>query len=501
MKVVRSLGSSLLSFLRSIRFRITLWFVLILAIVLAVFSTFIYLSQSRDLRYDAGSNMQEKLARLQTYLNSPAWQNSNLSPTNVPSNEAPLQTGDLLLLVDLNGQVLQNWGVNPSDPVSLISTLIPAASQTHDLSVYQENISVADGNASSVKKDYLFIVVPVLRHDALLGFLVLGSPSPLADQLNRLALSLLVGSLVMLLVAFIGGLWLADRAMRPVKAITHAAHSISESDLSRRLNLGGHDELAQLAGTFDEMLERLQTAFDRQRRFLADASHELRTPLTVMNLEVGRVLSGHRTSSEYQHALQTVDAESTRMTRLVKDLMTLARMDAGQANLQLEELDLSDVAVEAVERLSALAERQEVTLEVGEMPELCIHGDRQYLVQMISNLIENGIKYGGVGQKVRIKTGVSTNDHNNLAYLRVSDTGPGIAPENLPHLFDRFYRVDPARSRSIDEDSDSPTGSGLGLSIVAWIVQVHGGEIHATSKVGEGSTFEVTLPIQPQLDI
>jgi heavy metal sensor kinase len=497
---VRSLGSSLLSFFHSIRFRITLWFVLILAIVLGVFSTFIYLTQSRDLQFDAVGNMQGKLARLQAYLRSPAWQDSNLSPNAVPSNEAPLQTGDLLILVDMNGQVLQNWGVTPANPASLVGTLIPAASQTQDFNVYQQSIGIVDPNKAAATQDYLFLVIPVLRHDALLGFLILGSPSPLTDQLNRLALSLLVGSIGMLLVAFLGGLWLADRAMRPVKAITHTAHNISESDLSRRLNLSGHDELAQLAGTFDDMLGRLQAAFDRQRRFLADASHELRTPLTIINLEVGRVLTGHRNSSEYQHALQTVDVENTRMTRLVKDLMTLARMDAGQANLQLEDLDLSDVAVEAVERMSVVAERQNVTLELGELPELCIYGDRQYLIQMISNLIENGIKYGGANQKVKIDTALSSVNKRDSAVLRVSDTGPGIAPENLPHLFDRFYRVDSARARSLDEDPDSPTGSGLGLSIVAWIVQVHGGEIKATSKIGEGTVFEVTLPIKQQLD-
>jgi signal transduction histidine kinase len=215
-----------------------------------------------------------------------------------------------------------------------------------------------------------------------------------------------------------------------------------------------------------------------------------------MNLEVGRVLTGHRNSGEYQHALQIVDAESTRMTRLVNDLMTLARMDAGQATLQLEDLDLSDIAVEAFERMSVLAETKKITLELGEMPELCVYGDRQYLLQMISNLLENGIKYSGAGQKVRIETGPLVKDNRELAYLRVSDTGPGIAPDHLPHLFDRFYRVDAARSRDPEDDSNSPTGSGLGLSIISWIVQMHGGEIHVSSKVGEGSIFEVTLPIK-----
>jgi heavy metal sensor kinase len=477
-----------------------LWFVLILAIVLTAFSLFIYITQSRDYQFDSVGNMQEKLARLQTYFHSAQWQNSNLSPTDVPSNEAPLQTGDLIIQVDINGQILHNWGENPANPNDLVNTLLAAEAQNQGTRVYQQSIPVININNKKVNTDYLFIIVPIVRGDSLLGFLILGSPSPLTDHLRRLTFTLLMGSLGMLVIAFLGGLWLADRAMRPVKAITNAAHTISESDLSRRLNLSGHDELAQLAATFDEMLARLQAAFERQRRFLADASHELRTPLTVMNLEVGRALTGHRTSAEYQHALQTVDAESTRMTRLVNELMALARMDAGQANLKMEDLDLSDVTIEAIERMSPLAEQQNIILEMGEMPELCIQGDRQYLVQMISNLIENGIKYSGSGQKVRIENKFIHNNNHDLASIRVSDTGPGIAPDHLPRIFDRFYRIDPARSRDSEEDSQSPTGSGLGLSIVAWIAQVHGGEIHVTSKEDEGSIFEVTLPYKNKLD-
>ena len=181
------------------------------------------------------------------------------------------------------------------------------------------------------------------------------------------------------------------------------------------------------------------------------------------------------------------------MTRLVNELMSLARMDAGQASLAMEDLDLSDVAVEAVERMSPLAEKQNVKLEMGEMPEIHALGDRQYLVQMISNLIENGIKYSGSGRSVRIELGFLNDHSTDLAKLSVSDTGPGIEPDHLPRVFDRFYRIDAARSRD-DDDSSSTTGSGLGLSIVNWIVKVHGGHIHVTSKVNEGSTFVVTLP-------
>ncbi len=491
-RALRWAAERLLSFFLSIRFRLTLWFVFILGIVLAVFSTFIYFVQARDLQADEVGHMQDKFARVMTYFRSAEWQNSNLSPANVPGSSGPLQPGDLLMLADASGQVLQNWGASISNPGRLISGLISASSQRHGLNVYEQAASVVSDTGQHVDSDYLFIITPVVRADQVVGFLIIGSPSGLNSQLHRLALSLLAGSLGMLAFAFLGGLWLADRAMRPVKAITQTAQSIGEIDLSRRINLRGRDELAQLAGTFDNMLTRLQAAFERQRRFVADASHELRTPLTIMNLEVGRALSAQRSAAEYQHALQVVNAESERMTRLVKDLMALARMDAGQAILQFEDVDLSDISLEAVERMSALATRQQVKLETGDLPELRVRGDEQYLIQMVSNLLENAIKYSGAGRTVRIETGANRAGSERSAWLRVSDTGPGIPSEHLPHLFDRFYRVDAART----PEADSPGGSGLGLSIVAWIVNAHGGTISVRSELGRGSAFEVTLPLE-----
>ncbi len=491
-KAFQSVGNWFATFFHSIRFRLTLWFVFILALVLGVFSAFIYFVQARDLQVDSVGHMQEKFAFIQNYFRGAIWQVSDLSPDNVPGSSVPLQKGDLLMLVDTKGLVLQNWGENLSEPNSTISELVSAGSQHRDLNIYEQTVPVLGQNKQAVNTDYLFIITPVLRENLLLGYLIIGSPSDLNSQLHRLMTALALGNLGMLVIAFLGGLWLADRAMRPVATIAHAARNISESDLSRRLNMRGRDELAELAGTFDDMLARLQAAFDRQRRFVADASHELRTPLTIVNLEVGRALSSRRSAAEYQRTLQVVDAEGERMARLVNDLMTLARMDAGQAILQFEGLDLSDAALEAVERMSALAERQHIKLETGELPELQIRGDRQYLIQMISNLIENGIKYSGVGQSVRIETSAS----KNIASLRVSDTGPGIPPEHLSRLFDRFYRVDVARSHNSDDDSNSPTGSGLGLSIVNWIVQAHNGNIKVESKVNQGTTFELTLPLK-----
>jgi len=494
MRFFKKTGNWSFSFLHSIRFRLTLWFVFILAIVLSVFSLFIYYSQSRDLQADSIARMQQKLTRLQAYFHSPDWQNSNLGISNIPGpdSQSPLQLGDALALVDTSGQVAQNWGQSLDN--GAIEALVEAAGRQPGLEVYEQTIPIQSSGGRSINTDYLFIAVPVLRGDTLLGFLIIGSPTDLTSELDRLKLSLILGNLVMLLIAFGGGLWLADRAIRPVKTITRAARDISESDLSRRLNLRGRDELVELAGTFDGMLARLQAAFDRQRQFVADASHELRTPLTITNLELDHALSAQRSPAEYQRALQVINVENERMRRMVNDLMTLARMDSGQAILQLEDLDLSDVALEAVERMAALAERSEVILETGELPELAVKADRQYLIQMISNLIENAIKYSGSGRTVRVATSSSHADQEEWALLRVSDNGPGIPPEHLPHLFDRFYRVDNARTQSTD--SGAPSGSGLGLSIAAWIAKAHGGEIRVDSTIGKGTTFEVALPLQ-----
>lgn len=489
MKFVRSIWIWIIDFLHSIRFRITLWFVFILAVVLVLFSGFIYFNEARDLQGDSVGSIQAKFARTLGYFRSAEWLNSTLGLSAVPDNAPPLQQGDMLAIVDTDGQIVQAWGIKPSN--KLVSSLISTASQQQNLNVYEQTISITDPNGGASDADYLFIVSPVIRDGTPIGTLIIGSQTNLSAELQRLKVSLVLGSLLMLLIAFTGGLWLADRAMRPVKTIAHTAQNISESDLSHRINLRGRDELAELANTFDSMLSRLQIAFDRQRRFVADASHELRTPLTITNLEINQALAKNRSSSDYQRALQTIGVENERMTRMVNDLMTLARMDSGQAILQFEKLDLSDVALEAVERMSTLAEHRQVTLETTELPELTVNGDRQYLIQMISNLIENAVKYSGAGQTIRVET---SSDNKGFALLRVTDTGPGIPPEHLPHLFDRFYRVDQARTQ--DDDSSTPTGSGLGLSIVAWIVQAHGGKINVESKVDSGTTFEIALPLE-----
>ena len=466
------------TFVHSIRFKLLLWFTAILALVLIIFSAFIYFNQTRDLEDDALGRLERRLARLQETLRvSLREQNGHLV---IP--EDILEDTNVVALIGSDGQVLASYGTFPAGDVTQVAKQATQNRTGHD-EPFENSASWVDKNSN-----YAYAVAPIFGETGQTSLIVLGGPLDPDGRMQGLITSLLFGSLLTLVIASGGGFWLADRAMRPVKTITHTARSISETDLNRRISLASKDELGELANTFDNMLARLQAAFERQRQFVADASHELRTPLTIVNLETSRALEARRSPQEYERALRVIHSENDFMSHLVNDLLTLARMDNDQVVLEKNPLDLSEVVVDAIDRLTPLAARHKVKLETDDLPETRMLGDYQTLLQMVSNLIENAIKYtDGDDKRICIETGVT----DDYAWVRVSDNGPGIAPEHLPHLFDRFYRVDQARARAMDDDSEVPGGSGLGLSIIQWIAQAHGGEVHVESTPGNGSSFEV----------
>ncbi len=472
------------AFFHSIRFRLLLWFTAILVLVMFVFSAFIYLNQVRDLQDDSLGQLSRRLAGMQEAIRV----SLNEQDEHLVLPENLFQDNDIFVLVNARGQIMASRGTDSAqEAVQHANAVLQNRSQPQD--TFEEDLAWVDTDTG-----YGFVVAPIFMETGQTSLTILGSPLDPSGRIPTLTANLLVGSLITLAIALGGGFWLADRAMRPVQTITQTARTISETDLSRRINLESRDEIGELAGTFDGMLARLQAAFERQRQFVADASHELRTPLTIVSLETSRALEARRPQSEYQRALRVIHGENEFMSHLVNDLLTLARMDNGQMPLEMSPLDLSDVGLEAIERLTPLAARHHVELETGDLPEAGMLGDHQSLLQMISNLIENAIKYtGGDQKKVLIETGVT----GDFAWVRVTDNGPGIAPEHLPHLFDRFYRVDQARTRASEEHADqgSPAGSGLGLSIIQWIAQAHGGEVRVESTPGQGSIFEVRFAV------
>lgn len=464
-------------FFHSIRFRLLMWFTAILVLVLVFFSIFIYFNQVRDLEDDSIGRLNRRLVKLQETLRISLQEQDGqlVFPKDI------VEEADIFALIGPDEEILVSYGTLPDNIVQLATRAIQTHSE-HDEPF--ENSAFWVDNASG----YAFVVGPIFGETGRTSLVILGSPLDPGNRIQGLLINLLLGSLLTLAIAIVGGFWFADRAMRPVQAITRTARNISETDLNRRINLSSKDELGELANTFDNMLARLQTAFERQRQFVADASHELRTPLTIVNLETSRALAAHRSQKEYERALGVIHSENEFMSHLVNDLLTLARMDNGQVLLEKSPIDLSDVAVDAIERLTSLAVRKDVRLEAGDLPEARIFGDRQSLLQMVSNLIENAIKYTDGDEKiVRVETGTK----DSHAWIRVSDNGPGIAPEHLPHLFDRFYRVDQARTRAMDDGAEPSAGSGLGLSIIQWIAQAHGGQVHVDSTPGNGSRFEV----------
>lgn len=474
--------------LLSIRFRLTLWFVFILAIILIGFSSILFYMQIQELRAETLIHLESKLENIEKAFGADTT-NPQGFQLNTNDDDTSLQREDVLALYKPDGSLQKMWGPF-TQPINL------DFSRMHDEEQYEARVeSVTLGNANG-QAQYVFKIVPLYSEGKFTGRLALGTPLDPRDQLRRLFLTLVISIGLTLLVSFAGGFWLADRAMRPVKTIAAKARSIGETDLSQRFNLPQKDEIGQLAQTFDSMLARLESAFARQRQFTADASHELRTPLTIVNLETSRALSAPRSAKEYQRVLQVIQSENELMSHLVNDMLTLARMDAHQKSLHQEPLDLSDIALDVVERLAPLAARQEIKLETGELPEVLILGDRQSLTQMLTNLVENAIKYtaqNGSDQIRHVLVEAGTHPTQPLGWVGVSDTGPGIPGEHLAHLFDRFYRVDESRTQSPDESS--PTGSGLGLAIVESIAKLHGGNIEVTSELGKGSIFEITFPL------
>ncbi len=465
--------------IHSIRFRLVLWFTAILAVILCSFSVFLFYTQSSNLQAEAVRELDRRITGIVENVQSSLFQgNGQISLPN-----GLLRESDVLVLLTTDGHVLSSDGpITAQEAIQIVSTGLQNSPRPSESPVFYWT--------SPTSQNYVFIITPVQGQYGITYLIIFGGILDPGALIRRFLFTLIIGSLLTIAIALAGGFWLADRAMRPVKTITAAARTIGETDLSRRINSKSKDELGELANTFDAMLTRLQAAFERQRQFVADASHELRTPLTIVNLETSRAIASRRSAQEYQHALGIIHSENDFMSSLVNDLLTLARMDAGQIPIEKKPLDLSDVVVETVERLTPLATRNDVTLEAGNLPETQMNGDRQYLLQMLSNLVENAIKYSsGDHKRVWAETGTS----DGSAWVRVSDNGPGIAAEHIPHLFDRFYRVDKARTREPSDESapTSPSGSGLGLSIVQWIAQVHDGKVQVESTPGAGTTFEV----------
>lgn len=297
---------------------------------------------------------------------------------------------------------------------------------------------------------------------------------------------------ITLLIAGIGGYFLARSSLSPVVAMSEQARCIGTENLDSRLSVrNADDELGHLALSFNELLDRLSTSFERQKRFVADASHELRTPVAILcgETEVALGKKG-RTEQEYREALQILADESKRLKRIVEDLFTLARADAGQYPLSYADFYLDELAAECAKNVRTLAAAKQITLACEPGGEALISADEALLRRLVFNLLDNAIKYTPSGGSVSLRV----EERGEVYHLSVADSGPGIPTNLQSRIFERFFRVDKARSR---KEQDGGGGAGLGLSIGAWIASAHKGSLDLTSSTSEGSTFTAILPKRP----
>lgn len=289
----------------------------------------------------------------------------------------------------------------------------------------------------------------------------------------------------LILLSGFGGYLLTKKALKPVRQITAAAERIgSGSDLSQRIDLHNADrEMMELSQTFDSMFSRLEKSFDAERQFTADASHELRTPTAVIIAQAEYALQ-HAKADEKDEALQKILAQAQKMSRLLAQLLMLARADANKIQFEIEKFDFSELAEIVLEETEQLAADKNITVKSNIEPDVEVEGDQTLLMRLLLNLLDNAVKYTGEGGEVAFTLRKTADG----VICTVRDTGCGIAPEELPKIWRRFYQSDGNRGQS---------GAGLGLSMVQWIANLHGGTVSVESTPGKGSTFTFTMPLKP----
>src|SRR5437016_1552809 len=451
---------------RSVRVRLTLWHIGVMLAVLGVYAAGVY----AVVRNNSSRLLDERLHE------SFDWASDMLAQrpdgTIAPYDETGEGDSPWLQVWSLDGHLLYDTPEARRNPVPRSDKLAVAGKEEDRIITISEvspPFRVMSGGARIGARP---VLVQVAR-----------SEGPIAQNLQQLINILLLGLPFAIAVAGIGGYLLARRALAPIDRMSERARSINAERLNDRLPVDNpDDELGRLAGVFNETLTRLESSFDQMRRFTADASHELRTPLTAIR-SVGEVgLRGRRDEVAYRDIIGSMLEEVDRLALLVDRLLMLSRADTGQANLSIDLIDLPRLAEEIADALSVLAEEKNQTINVRfDMVPRWV-GDRMVLRQALLNLVDNAIKYSPAGGAIEVRV-AQTQDSTTID---VVDSGPGIPAELQSRIFDRFYRVDKARSRENG-------GTGLGLAIAKWAVEVNGGRL-TLEPTTAGACFRVTLP-------
>lgn len=475
-----------MNFIHSIKFRFTLWYLVVLGILLVLLSTGVYLYLSQKLYDDLDDSLKIRTKQLQNI-------RGVLDTIGGGSFEEEL--GEVVVFYIQNDETIKPRPAKPiEDPFANDLSLIEEAlnGKAQFTTVQTEELGQLRFHIAPFEPEELKMMpgrpggMPMMqRINVDSAAIAVGrSTQHIDDALDGLTTTLVIAIPLTLLIAGAGGVFLARRALKPVDQIAQTALEIEETDLSQRIKVDTKDELGRLSSTLNQMIERLEKAFKRQQQFTGDASHELRTPLAIIEAESTLALEKDRSAEEYRQSLETVTQEAENMSNIIDQLLALARADAGKEQLTFEEIQLDELLRDVASDADVLCREKGLKFEFGSIEDVTVRGDNSGLRQLFLNLLNNSIRYTPAGGTLSI----SLTKEGNQAIASVTDTGIGIPEEDIPLVFERFYRVDKARSR---EDG----GSGLGLAICKHIAEVHGGSVEVESRQGEGSTFSVYLPI------
>ena len=438
----------------SIRIQIMLWYTLLTAFLLAISLPVLYGTMAGSLRRDQEAYLRSAAGQLASHIE---WEDGDLKLLNDLDLPAGTQ---YLLTTESGGRIASNenaWADAPSfqpDEVYLAST------GRGDQLYLDQELELEGGEKIRIR--------------------VCRSNATVERSLDQLQLVMLLAVPAFLALAVFGSYFLAKLALRPIDHITETAVFLGAGNLSRRITgIESRDEVGRLAGAFNGMLARLEGSFQREKQFTSDASHELRTPVSVI-MAYAENLAAHAPDQETKAQAAAILTESRRMHSIIAQLLALTRGYEGKYRLERENIFLRDMVSDVLAELTEEAEANEIDLVEQVPADMILSADQSLMTQLLLNLVENGIKYGKTGGMVA----VSALEQDGHILLTIQDDGIGIGEKDLPRIFDRFYRADQARDRS---------GSGLGLSIVKWIVELHGWEIQVESERGKGTRFTIQI--------
>jgi len=459
-----------------IRLRLTAWYLAVLSLTLAVCLFGMYFAIRTAIHRAIDQELADHLTGIHTFLwRHLPWQSGDRLLQEFQENSGLTPGGDLYQVLDAQ----RAWVYQPSAMrrLNLTPGLPDPLKPAHYETVERNGIllRVLTAAVEVANREYTVQVATVITQF-----------SQLLQRLKWLSFSIVPA---LILCSGFGGYWLSGRAMAPIDEITRTARDIGEQNLSKRLPLPvARDELRRLSETLNAMLSRLEVAFDRIVQFTADASHELRTPIAVIRTTAELMQEQRRTIPEYEEANAQILSEAERTSELIENLLTLARADSQAAQILFSDLKLSEAVSDAINSTASLAEAKSIRLhaKISDAPVLVL-GDRAAIRRLVIVFIDNAIKYSSPGSNIL----VSVNADQAFATVEVKDEGIGIADRDLPHIFERFYRADKARSREMG-------GVGLGLSIAKWIADAHRAHIEVDSHLGEGSTFRAVFPVPTQ---